>query len=189
MKSIKFMVILGALAFLAACAQEVKQPEANDAWEVPERTADAPAGETTASSSAANSQENANLLVTLKGSEFVGESTTSSVHGDVLRVGHYFVAEAPFELTTSATQVETHLTGIAVEEALPLIGLQIISTSGKYQSHDLGTRPINGEQHLKDSIALAPGSYKMVVQYFKDTVGGKRPHIVVHKAEFRKEPE
>ena len=178
---------VAGLAFLSACAQEVSQPEAEDAWEVPEVSA--PSADAPGAAASPAPAADPNLLVVLKGSDFKGETTTSSVHGDILRVGHYFAAEAPFELETTATLLETQLTGTEKEGAVPLIGITIVTTEGKYNSIKLQERPIDGEQLLRDPIDLGPGKYKMVITYYKDTVGAKRPHITVHKAELRKSAE
>lgn len=182
--------LFAAAIFAAGCAQEEIPSDDADAWEVtaedntkPATNADA-TSEKTATEDPAASKD---IVATVKGSSFRIDNTTGTknIQGGTFRAAHYFAASAPVELKTSVTLVETHLEGQNRDGATPVIGMLIESTSGKYRSFNKDERPIDGKQILKDQFEIGPGNYTIRISYYKDTVGQKRPQIIIDKIIFR----
>lgn len=184
MKFSRFAVAAAALIIICGCDNKPK--ESAGGWkETP--AAEEPSGSATTAPAASNPAPPADTGIVLKGSDFKldGNAQEQVHHGDVMQVGHYFAAWAPLELKTSTTQVFMDVEGKKRNNAVPLMGLRVTSTSGKYVDNALEPRPIDGPQKLQDPMELGPGSYKVSVTYFKDTGKGDRPSAIVNSVTFK----
>jgi len=177
-------VAAAALLIICGCEKKPKEPAAGRN-ETP--LAEQPDGSAPAAPGASQPSPQPDNSVVLKGSDFKldGNAQEKVHHGDVMQVGHYFTAWAPVELKTSTTMVFMDLEGKKRNNAVPLIGLRVTSTSGKYVDIALEPRPIDGPQKLQDPMELGPGSYKVSVSYFKDTGKGDRPSAIVNSVTFK----
>lgn len=195
MKFITAVGLIGLTLFAAGCAEERIPADEADAWEVPVDSGVAP---TTDAATTANPEANApapealppGVVAVVKGSAFQidGTTETKASTSDQFTVAHYFIASAPIELKTSATVMESDLEGKTSNGSVPLITMQLVSTSGKYRSFTQEARPIDGKQVLRDSYDIGPGSYKISMSYHKDTIGKMRPPITLNSVTFRNEP-
>ncbi len=187
MKLGKTFCIVGAALLATGCAQERIPADEADAWEI---SADEAPAEATAATNATPESAPAlpsDVVAVVKGSAFKIEGTTETQNskGDAFAVAHYFTASAPIDLQTSVTMIETDIEGQNIKGAVPLVTIQLTSTSGKYRTFLKEPRPIDGKQTLKDTYDIGPGNYKIILSYFKDTVGGVRPLITLNSVTFR----
>lgn len=185
---------LATLACLCGCAEERIPSDEADAWEVSQpattepaapadnNSAPAPAG--TPAGTSSNEAPADGAVAVVKGSAFQIEGRSNEGTGEVFTRNHYFKAEAPLELKSAATVMETDIEGKNSNGAVPIIGLIVQTADGK-RLFENQARPIDGNQLLRDQVDLPPGNYTLVMTYYKDSVGEVRPAVTLRTITFR----
>lgn len=197
------LMLLTAALILNGCAEERIPSEDSDAWEVSKVTVDnvdadlkdndqltsPPAAPGTAEpTQPAKDTLPDGVVAILKGSAFGIDGTTSTkeIKGDEFVALHYLSASALVDLKTSVSMIETEIEGENKNGAVPMVGFQVEKKTGKYQSYGRQERPIDGKQNLNDTYDLAPAKYNIKFTYYKDSVGEKRPKLVLKRIVFHK---